>query len=204
MTGEELKNRLKVLNISPTQLAKSLDISKQTLNNRFKSIDVGVGFVKTIARAVNKNVYDIIDEPIIEKMKNNIIKPIPLVTIEAVAGFGNTDFAISNADILGYYSVPEFKGADFMIPVKGDSMETNYFAGDILGCKILRSKSFLQWNKAHVLATKEQGTIFKRLLAGKSHNTYTLKSDNEKYPAFEIPFEEITGIAIVLGFVRLE
>lgn len=204
MTGEELKNRLKYLKISPTELAKSLDISKQTLNNRFKSSDIGLGFVKTIANAVNKNVYEIIDEPINSLSSNKVSNAIPLVNVEAIAGFGSTDFAISNHDILAYYSVPEFKGADFMLPVKGDSMETNYFAGDILGCKILRSKSFLQWNKAHVLATKEQGTIFKRILEGLNQQTFLLKSDNEKYPPFEIPFDEITGIAIVLGFVRFE
>ena len=204
MTGDALKNKLKGYEVSLTELAETLGITKQNLNSKFKSSDVGISFITDVAKAVNKSVYELIEVSLDERMKTSIVRPIPLVNVEAVAGFGNSNFTINNTDILGYYSVPEFKGADFMLPVKGDSMEKNYFAGDILGCRILKSRSFLQWNKAHVLATNEQGTIFKRLLKGTSEKTYTLKSDNEKYPLFEVPFEEITGIAIVLGFIRLE
>lgn len=137
---------------------------------------------------------------------NNINKGIPLVNINAVAGFGNSYFAISKADIKEYYTVPKFKycKVDFMIEISGSSMYPKYNSGDVIACTILHERSFLQWNKCHILATREQGIICKRLCQSEKKGHIKAVSDNNNYPPFDIPEEEITGIALVVGVIKLE
>ncbi len=131
-------------------------------------------------------------------------KEIPLVSIEAVAGFGGSGFSIAKQDIQALYKVPDFNGIDFMIRVKGSSMYPKYASGDIVACRILKESNFIEWNKPHVIATTEHGLIVKRLRKSEKENYLTAISDNPSYDPFEIPKEEITGIAIIIGVIRLE
>ncbi len=133
-------------------------------------------------------------------------KRLPLVTQKAVAGFGNADFAIREEDVKDYYVVPKFRyhQVDFMIEISGSSMYPKYNSGDVVACTILHDGSFIQWNKCHIVATREQGILCKRLMPGSSDDCLKMVSDNENYPPFEVPKEEITGIALVVGVIRLE
>ena len=131
---------------------------------------------------------------------------LPLVTQTAVAGFGNADFAIKEGDVKDYYIVPKFRyhQVDFMIEISGSSMYPKYNSGDVVACTILRDGAFIQWNKCHIVATREQGILCKRLMPGSTDDTLKMVSDNENYPPFEVPKEDITGIALVVGVIRLE
>lgn len=131
---------------------------------------------------------------------------IPLVTPKVAAGFGSADFSIAESDIKDYYIIPKWRRqrVDFMIEVTGDSMQPKYSAGDIVGCTIIQNSSFIQWNRPHVIATREQGILVKRLMPGTTSNTISAVSDNPKYPPFDIPKNEINGIALIIGMVGLE
>ena len=83
-------------------------------------------------------------------------------------------------------------------------MYPKYNSGDVIACAIINERTFIQWNKPHVIVTKEQGIFVKRILEGKKKSTLGLKSDNKDYPLFEVPTDEITGIALVIGVIRLE
>ena len=152
---------------------------------------------------------DISDEPeaipFAEAARNGL-HPIPLVTQKAAAGFGNGDFSIEESDVKEYYVIPKFKycHVDFMIEVSGLSMYPHFNPGDVIACSILRNSQFLQWNKCHVIATREQGILVKRLMPGEDKKHLRAISDNKEYPPFEIPVDEITGIAVVVGHVGLE
>ena len=91
-----------------------------------------------------------------------------------------------------------------MIEVTGSSMYPKYNSGDVVACTIISESTFIQWNKFHVIATREQGLLIKRLHQSKDTEKLTLVSDNKDYPPFDIPKEEICGIAIVAGVIRLE
>lgn len=150
-----------------------------------------------------KSKKHIVEEPI-GSYGNNIKNLVPLLPIEAIAGFGVGDWTVHESDIQEKYLVPDFNGIDFMIKVKGSSMYPKYNSGDIVACRKINWQSFIQWNKPHVIATKEQGIIIKRINVSKEDNFYTLVSDNQAYPPFDIPKEEITGIALIIGVIRLE
>ncbi len=131
-------------------------------------------------------------------------KQLPLIPIEAIAGFGAGEFTIMEHDVLEYYKIPEFSNADFLIPVKGSSMQPKYYGGDILACKHIQSFSFFQWGVPHVITIKDRGTVVKRIKQSENKNEFDLISDNDKYEPFTITIDDIVNIAIVIGVIRVE
>lgn len=144
--------------------------------------------------------------PLANVLGNIKVKPIPLVTETAAAGFGNGLLSIEEKDVKEYYVIPKFRycNVDFMIEVSGLSMYPHFNPGDVIACTILKDRKFLQWNKCHVIATREQGILVKRLMPSTKDGYITVVSDNKEYPAFDVPFNEITGLALVVGSVGLE
>ncbi|MDV3612418.1 hypothetical protein CMU81_01060 [Elizabethkingia anophelis] len=147
-----------------------------------------------------------------EMLKNNMLvmktaepnEGLPLIPIEAMAGYGTGSMQIMDYDT-SFYVVPEFTElkAEFMIRVKGSSMSPKYNSGDLLACKKISLGKFFQWNKAYVLDT-EQGALVKRVKPSKQEGYIQLVSDNVNYDPFDISLNDIYSIAIVLGVIRLE
>lgn len=133
-------------------------------------------------------------------------KGYPLINATAIGGVGNSVFSFTDRDVKAYYKIPKFshKKVDFMIEVEGSSMYPKYNSGDVVACTIIKDSAFIQWNKTHVIATKEQGIIIKRIKKGPEDDFLTMVSDNNSYDPFEVPKTEITGIALVVGVIRLE
>lgn len=134
---------------------------------------------------------------------NNPKEGIPLIPIEAMAGALTSEMTVLEYECERYV-VPVFKGADFLIPVKGSSMYPKYSSGDIVACqRVPMSDLFFQWNKVYVIDTN-QGALIKRIKPGSDKEHVLLVSDNEKYDPFELPFSAIHAVALVLGVIRLE
>ena len=141
-----------------------------------------------------------------ETSKEESVKGIPLVNATAIGGYGNNVFSFEERDVKDYYVIPKFKHkqVDFMIEVEGSSMYPKYNSGDVVACRIIKERNFIQWNKTHVIATREQGIIIKRIKPSDVPNSLLMISDNESYDPFNVPEEEIEGLAIVVGVIRLE
>jgi len=118
----------------------------------------------------------------------------------------NGKTAIEERDVKDYYVIPKFqhKKVDFMIEVEGSSMYPKYSSGDVVACRVIKERNFIQWNKTHVVATKNQGIIIKRIKKGDCDENLLMVSDNKDYDPFFVPIDEIVGLAIVVGVVRLE
>ena len=131
-------------------------------------------------------------------------KRIPLIPIEAIAGFGSGEMQVMDYDT-DTYVVPEFNelNVEFMIRIKGSSMYPKYSSGDIVGCKKLPLDTFFQWNKVYVIDTI-QGPIIKRVHESNKEDCIICVSENEKYTPFNLKKSEIYSLAIVLGVIRLE
>lgn len=129
-------------------------------------------------------------------------KGIPLIPIDAMAGFGTQETTILAIEC-DQYIVPAFKGVDFLIQVKGQSMQPRYNSGDIIACKKLTiNDTFFQWGKVYVLDT-EQGALVKRIRKGKDDNHILAISDNPDYDPFELHLSQLNALAIVMGVIRL-
>lgn len=133
----------------------------------------------------------------------NIQEGIPLIPLSAMAGVFTGDTSVMEYECERYV-IPAFKGADFLIQVKGDSMQPTYYSGDLVACqRVPLDDLFFQWNKAYVLDTK-QGPLIKRIMPGSDSNHVLIVSDNDNYPPFELSKSQFHGVALVRGLVRLE
>lgn len=147
-----------------------------------------------------------IDRDVPEVKATYKVRGIPLLPTDAFAGIGS-DIEGINFDIIEErYEIPLFKGIkiDFMIPVRGSSMYPKYSSGDVVACRLITERLFIQWHKVYVLDTISQGVVMKRLNECTNKNNLLCKSDNPKYKPFEIPKKDIRSIALVVGVVRLE
>lgn len=128
---------------------------------------------------------------------------IPLIPIDAAAGF----LSGVGVQIMEYecerYQIPGFKGAEFLIRISGDSMTPKYESGDIVACQRLETDTFLQWNKVYVVDS-EQGVLIKRIKPGRTDDTLTLISDNAEYAPFEMERRQVYSLGRVVGLIRIE
>lgn len=131
---------------------------------------------------------------------------IPLIPIEAMAGFGSAESVqVFENQITERYVIPEFTGkVDFFIRVYGSSMYPKYNSGDIVACKRIENLSFVQWNKTYVLDTT-QGALVKRLIKSSTDGNIVCRSDNNAYSDFELSIDnDINAIALIVGVIRFE
>lgn len=128
---------------------------------------------------------------------------IPLLPVDAMAGAFTGEQQVLEYECERYV-VPAFKGADFLIPVKGVSMHPRFSSGDIVACKRLSMDNvFFQWNKVYVIDT-DQGPLIKRLKPGSDKEHVLVVSDNTAYDPFELAISNIYHLALVIGVIRLE
>ena len=128
---------------------------------------------------------------------------IPLIPFSAMAGALRGEIQVCEYEC-EHYIVPEFKTANFLITINGDSMLPTYKSGDIVACQREAMTSvFFQWNRPYVLDTA-QGAILKRIRPGSDKGHILIVSDNPAYNPFELPLSEIYSVALVIGFIRLE
>lgn len=213
---KELRSRLK---LSQEQLAEISGVSSRTIwSCESGKSNITLEKLQKIANSLGVPLLSLINDESSESIGNEVretssqykvddsSKKIPLVNVKAVGGFGNESFSISEKDIEEYYIIPKFKyhKIDFMIEVTGDSMRPRYKSGDIVACRIIKNYDFLQWNRVHVVATREQGIILKRISFSQKKNHISVLADNPEFPPFDIPMSEVTGIALVAGGVIQE
>ncbi|PZP39454.1 MAG: hypothetical protein DI598_19960, partial [Pseudopedobacter saltans] len=166
MTGKELKEKLKKQGVVFTDLADKLGITKQSLNSKFASQDISVGFVKEIAIAVNKNVYDIMKEDNDLSIANTEVVEEPTSYIDRRRGIKNRSVVISNTkeyqgvpifnvpidasflerfrdeayyEPIGFLNLPKLRNCDFAAVISGNSMYPLMKSGSIVVCRIVNA-----------------------------------------------------------------
>ena len=146
------------------------------------------------------------NQPLPEAKKTNSKhKGIPLIPMEAIAGFPAIDNDGVSFDDCQHYSIPEFeaKGADFLIRVSGDSMTPLYCNGDIIACRKIAEIHFFQWGGVYVLDTS-QGVLVKYVEeCEKNDDCILCVSENKRYKPFSLPKDDIRSLSTIVGLVRL-
>lgn len=140
------------------------------------------------------------NQKVIAKQTRDIAKGIPLIPIEAMAGFGRGERSVSKSDIEEHYVIPMFKKVDFLIRIHGDSMLPKLSNGDVVACRYIENLLFIQWNNIYVLDTSSQGAVVKRLEDADDEHIKCV-SDNVKYKPFIVPKMDIRSIALVVGAI---
>ena len=136
---------------------------------------------------------------------SNKRRGIPLIPIDAVAGFPSADNDGVYMEDCEHYSIPEFeaKGANFLIRVSGDSMHPLYENGDIIACRKISDILFFQWGGIYVLDTS-QGALVKRVEEAEDDQQSILCiSENPRFKPFHLPKSDIRSLSTIIGLVRL-
>ena len=196
------------------ELARFLGVAPNTITNWYgrKTFDIDVIYTKCVdmdmnwlltgegnmLRTESKEEHIPVAHP-----SDSPMEGIPLIPISAMAGAFTGEQTVLEYECERFV-VPTFKGAEFLISVKGSSMYPKYNSGDIVACKRLpMGDIFFQWNKVYVLDT-DQGPLIKRVKPGSDKEHVLIVSDNERYEPFELPLNRIYHVALVIGVIRLE
>lgn len=153
--------------------------------------------------SISKDTKKIADQQ--ERKARKSTKGIPLIPIDAVAGFPANDIDGVYLEDCEHYSIPEFetKGANFLIRVSGDSMTPIYNNGDIIACRKIRDILFFQWGSIYVLDTS-QGALVKRVEEAEGDEDSILCiSENPRFKPFHLPKSDIRSLSTIIGLVRL-
>lgn len=199
---------------SNAKLASFLGVAPTTLSSWYsrntfdidliyeKCVDINLTWLLTGEGSMLHNEEKRQSAPVATKTENPN-EGIPLIPIHAMAGAFTGEAQVLECDCERYV-VPAFRGADFLIPVKGVSMHPRFNSGDIVACKRLNMNNiFFQWNKVYVLDT-DQGALIKRLKPGSDKDHVLVVSDNASFDPFELDVHNIYNVALVIGVIRLE
>ena len=131
---------------------------------------------------------------------------IPLIPLDAVAGFPADSGGGVRMEDCERYVIPEFenKGANFLIRVSGDSMVPLYYSGDLLACRKITDIRFFQWGTVYVLETS-QGVLVKRVQESVDHadSILCVSENSSVHHPFLLPRDDIRSLSIIVGLVRL-
>lgn len=145
-------------------------------------------------------------EPAAKRVMDDGKEGIPLIPLDAVAGFPATDSSYAYMENCDRYIIPEFqdKGADFIIRVSGDSMIPLYYNGDLIACHKIHDIRFFQWGTVYVLETS-QGILVKRIMESTDHDDCILcTSENDTvHRPFLLPKDDIRSMSTIVGLIRL-
>ena len=121
---------------------------------------------------------------------------IPLLPVSAQGG-SLSNFAESVRESDCEKIISPIKGADFAMPVAGDSMAPEYPAGSQIFIKKINERAFIDWGRVYVLDTCN-GTVIKRVYPTDDPNIVECRSINPEYPPFKVSVEDVYGMYRVL------
>jgi phage repressor protein C with HTH and peptisase S24 domain len=130
---------------------------------------------------------------------------VPLVPLSALAG-KLTGFSLEGVrrQDCEFITSP-IEGADFAVPVTGDSMAPEYPSGSRVLVQKVNPNSFIEWGKVYVLDTCN-GIVIKQLRKSNKDGYVSCFSinDNSIYAPFDISLADIHGIYRVLLCLALK
>ena len=218
--NEGVKDRLlrflKYLNLSQLKFEESVNLSRGFVNNIGDSIrESSLQKIKAVYPELNVTWLKvgigemILDgesevtlktplENLMQQSEGTTAKLVPLLPISAQGGSLN-DFVVSVKNSDCEKVVSPIKGADYAIPVSGDSMAPEYPNGSHIFIKKINERAFIEWGKVYVLDTCN-GTVVKVLVPSEKEGFVKCLSINKDpiFAPFEVAWGNIYGVYRVL------
>lgn len=125
----------------------------------------------------------------------------PLLPVEAYAGNlqeYSRSVALQDCAIIGC----PVRGADFAIPISGDSMEPEIHNGTIAAVCRINDRAFIPWGNPMIIDT-ENGVLIKAVYPSReSRDNIEARSYNSLYPSLQIPKSSIYGLYRIVAYMR--
>lgn len=202
---ETVKDRLlrflKAENVSKAEFARRMGVSDTYVSTMRKSLpEERVVKMTQLFPTLNRNwllygegdMYLEVEKPVdlIEDADQYFV---PLLPVEAYAGSLQAYSRGVDPRECSRMAVP-VKGADFAIPISGDSMEPVIHNGTIVAIRKINERAFIPWGNPLVIDT-ENGVLVKVVQpSDKGDEFIEAVSYNPRYKSFSIPKESIYGL----------
>lgn len=228
----EFKDRLKIAienkGVRPYAIGRDTKVSKVSVLNYLNGTKPNIGNISILAEYLGVSVEWLISgesiqtdkkqeesqdngnfTPHYEELAGKAIPHIDVVT--ASCGLPNGfNSAITKGDCERYV-IPDMPGCDFTIRAGGRSMinrnvpERSINDRDIVGCRIVRSRSHIRWGEVYALATYD-GIMIKKIEQSEQEGYITCVPFNkdEGYKPYDIPINEVYDWALVVGVVSVK
>lgn len=228
----EFKDRLKIAienkGVTPYAIGRDTKVSKVSVLNYLNGTKPNIGNISILAEYLGVSVEWLISgeniqtdkkqeenqdnsnfTPHYEELAGKAIPHIDIVT--ASCGLPNGfNSAIMKGDCERYV-IPDMPGCDFTIRAGGRSMinrnvpERSINDRDIVGCRIVRSRSHIRWGEVYALATYD-GIMIKKIEQSEQEGYITCVPFNkdEGYKPYDIPINEVYDWALVVGVVSVK
>ena len=213
---DHLLRFLKYLNLSQLKFEESVNLSRGFVNNIGDSIrESSLQKIKAVYPELNVTWLKVgIGEMILDgesevtlksPLENPMQQPegttaklVPLLPISAQGGSLN-DFVVSVKNSDCEKVVSPIKGADYAIPVSGDSMAPEYPNRSHIFIKKINERAFIEWGKVYVLDTCN-GTVVKVLVPSEKEGFVKCLSINKDpiFAPFDVAWGNIYGVYRVL------
>lgn len=201
-TNQQIRKFIAETGMSERKFAESLEIDPSQLN-RWLSGKHSPTY-KTVAKIRKRHPtfpdFEISGEENTSTLVHDMGKQIPYYDIEATAG----DIALftdSNETPSSYFNIPAFSDCNFGINVYGHSMYPKITNGDIILCREVAGREFINFGEIYLIVTKEQRMI--KYLKKHTDKTFVkLVSENKEFDDIELPVESILKLYLVKGTIK--
>ncbi|WP_195653823.1 LexA family transcriptional regulator [Bacteroides cellulosilyticus] len=228
----EFKDRLKIAienkGVTPYAIGRDTKVSKVSVLNYLNGTKPNIGNISILAEYLGVSVEWLISgeniqadkkqedsqdnsncTPHYEELAGKAIPHIDIVT--ASCGLPNGFSSAIMKDNCERYIIPDMPGCDFTIRAGGRSMinrsvpERSINDRDIVGCRIVRSRSHIRWGEVYALATYD-GIMIKEIEQSDQEGYITCVPFNkdEGYKPYDIPINEVYDWALVVGVVSVK
>lgn len=213
--NERIKMILENENCTIHQLAGG---SSTILQKLYRQINVGKPLSADVLNLVMTNFpqYDPMwilngdGEPTFDKSKSANLsgnsKPNVFDTELFGSGEPGTAFdAVTQNQMNGYVSLPDSPSNVFYIKSHGDSMTScdksqSIPDGAFVAIKKV-SKKYFRWGEVYAICTPDGYFVKKIMPSEKDDNIKCVSLNSDKYPPFDMPLDEVTDVALVVGVV---
>jgi phage repressor protein C with HTH and peptisase S24 domain len=126
---------------------------------------------------------------------------IPIYDIQATAGAVTLPNMDQPEVPVGFIDMPAFRGCDFAVTVRGNSMSDYIIHGDVIICKRYDFSAYINYGQAYVVVTSQE-VMVKYVKKGKDQMHVALVSENKEFDTIELPMKSILHLYVVKGVIR--
>jgi repressor LexA len=131
---------------------------------------------------------------------NKESKLIPFYNIDVTAGA--KELFLDSRETIDYnIDMPGFKDCDFAVPVSGHSMYPKISSGNIIFCKKVDHREFIEYGHIYLIITNDRRMI-KQIRKADDKEHLMLVSENPDYDTFDIKKELIKHLYLVKGWAN--
>lgn len=195
LTQEEFCAKIGVSRASVAQYETSKAVPPP--DTLLKIAEFGGVDVNTLINNVNTNSAA---EPTVPYYTDRESKLIPFYNIDVTAG--SKDLFIDNRETIDYkIDMPGFKDCDFAVPVSGHSMYPKISSGNIIFCKKVNHREFIEYGHIYLIVTNDRRMI-KQIRRSNDKESLMLVSENPEYDTFDLKKELIQHLYLVKGWAN--